>query len=234
MKGDKHIFIENNIFHKEYTQQEFTFLKLLHGFTGLKIDPVMHNNKQYITMPEGHVISIDTIPKPKRSSLSHIITKNFPFMLEQIDYLQKLNIYYSDCLQWLLYDNKLYLIDFDIALTFDQKDSMHYNNYNLLTSFLAMFNINYQYIDESLYYLNLFQTEDIEWTLYNDKEIELYNNLNNSTMQKNHIYYTYNRRHIQINHIPTIHVYGEFGNMIITETILNPEVRKEWELIKIL
>ena len=52
-------------------------------------------------------------------------------------------------------------------------------------------------------------------------------------MQKNHVYYSKNQRHIQIKDIEYIHIYGESGNMLITETILNPEVAKEWELIKI-
>ena len=87
-------------------------------------------------------------------------------------------------------------------------------------------------ITESRYYLTLFQTEDIEWTFYNDAEKELYNSLNIPEMPKNHIYISRNQRHIQIN-INNIHVYGNSGNMVITENILNPELCREWELLKV-
>lgn len=229
MKGNKHTFIESGIFHKEYNQQEFTFLKLLHGNTNLPIDSIMHKNKHYITMPEGHVISIDTIPKEDRSSLSHLITKNLPFMLEQISYLQNLNIYYSDMLQWLLYNNKMYLIDFDTAYLGVDYD---HNNFNLLTIFLSDFDVNSSFITESLNYLRLFQKGTN--ILTSPEETEIYNKYNNPTIKKNHIYYTYNRRHIQIKHIPSINIYGSTGNMVITETLLNPETRSEWELVKII
>lgn len=234
MQGNKHTFInsQTKTFYKQYTKTEYTYLKMLHDYTGLTINLVTinnsnNNNTQYITMPAAHVISIDTIPQKRRSNLSHIITANIPFILDQISYLNNLGIYYSDCLQWLYYQNKLYLIDFDTA--YMNKIDYNYNNYDLLKNFLSAFNIDYKFITESLNYLDLFQGDGFS---FSDKEQELYNKLNDPTMLKNHIYYSSNRRHIQLN-IPNIHIYGSTGNMIITETILNPELKNEWELIKI-
>ena len=228
MKGDKHTFIHDGIFHKQYTKNEYYFLKMLHDYTGLEIDTITTNNMEYITMPEGIVISIDTIPKNARSTVRNIIIKNIPFMLEQIRYIQSLNIYYSDCLQWLYYNKKLYLVDFDIASLGVDRD---HNNYELLSIFLGCFDVDSSFIENSLNYLRLFQKGTNK--LMPKEQIELYNRLNDNTMQKNHIYYTSNRRHIQIN-INNIHIYGDNGNYIITETILNPDTQKEWELIRIL
>ena len=86
MQGNKHTFTDNKTFYKEYTKNEFLFLKMLHGNTGLIINTITHNNKEYITMPADHVISIDTIPKKRRNNIKHIIIKNIPFILEQISY----------------------------------------------------------------------------------------------------------------------------------------------------
>jgi hypothetical protein len=227
MQGNKHTYIESGIFYKQYTKNEFTYLKMLHGITGLEIG----YNSEYISMPAGHVISIDTIPQNKRQNLKHIITANLPFMIQQVSYLNELGIYYSDCMQWLYYNNRMYLIDFDTAFT--AEIDYNYNNFDLLINFLAAFDISSSFITESLHNLDLFRTEDIEFTFYNDTEKQLYNSLNNPTLQKNHIYYSRNSRHIQIN-MPNIHIYGESGNMVITETILNPEISHEWELIKII
>jgi hypothetical protein len=230
MKGDKITFIDGKTFYKQYTKNEFLYLKMLHGSTNLEIS--ITADKKYITMPAGNVISIDTIPKNKRNNagIKSIIIKNIPFMLEQINLLNNLGIYYSDCMQWLLYNNRLYLIDLDAA--YMTKIDYNYNNHDLLINFLNLFNIDTSMITESRYYLTLFQTEDIEWTFYNDAEKELYNRLNIPDMPKNHIYISRNQRHIQIN-INNIHVYGNSGNMVITENILNPELCREWELLKV-
>ena len=227
MKGDKHTFIHDSIFHKQYTKDEYYYLKMLHDSTRLEIDTITTNNTEYITMPEGIVISIDTIPKNAHSTVRSIITKNIPFMLEQIRYIQSLNIYYSDCLQWLYYNKKLYLIDFDIAYIGVDRD---HNNYELLSIFLGCFDVDSSFIESSLNYLWLFQKGTNR--LMTKEQIELYNKLNNDTMQKNHIYYSNNRRHIQVN-INNIRIYSDNGNYIITEVILNPELQKEWELIRI-
>lgn len=230
MKGDKITFIDGKTFYKQYTKNEFLFLKMLHGSTNLEIG--LTAGKQFITMPKGNVISIDTIPKEKRNSagIKNIIIKNIPFMLDQVNLLNNLGIYYSDCMQWLLYNNRLYLIDMDAAY-FTTIDN-NYNNHDLLINFLNLFNIDTSMIIESRYYLTLFQSEDIEWTFYNDTEKKLYNSLNIPEMPKNHIYFSSNQRHIQIN-TQNIHVYGESGNMVITEHILNPELCREWELLKV-
>lgn len=231
MKGDKTTFIKDKTFYKQYSKNEFLFLKMLHGSTGLEIG--ITTDKKFITMPKGNVISIDTIPKDKRNNagIKNIIIKNIPFMLEQINLLNNLGIYYSDCMQWLYYNNRLYLIDMDAAY-FTTIDC-NYNNHDLFKTFLSQFNIDSSLITESCYYLALFQTEDIEYTFYSDIEKELYNSLNIPNMQKNHIYISKNQRHIQIN-IENIHVYGESGNMVITENILNPELCQEWELLKVI
>lgn len=230
MNGNKTTFTKDKIFYKQYSKDEFLFLKMLHGSTGLEIG--ITADKQYITMPKGNVISIDTIPKNKRNNagIKSIIIKNIPFMLEQINLLNNLSIYYSDCLQWLYYNNKLYLIDMDAA-EFKTID-YNYNNHDLLINFLNLFHVDPSTITECRYFLTLFQSDDIEWTFYNDAEKELYNKLNIPDMQKNHIYFSSNQRHIQIN-TNNIHVYGQSGNMVITEHILNPEVCKEWELLKV-
>jgi len=232
MKGNKRTFTEGEYFYKEYTKQEFYCLKMLHDIDGLHMDTITKNEIQYIEMPKGNVISIDTIPINKRDSIciKNIIISNIPFMIEQINYLNNLDIYYSDCLQWLYYNNKMYLIDMDAAFT--TKIDYNYNNYDLLINFLTAFNINSSYITESLHYLNLFNEQDIKFTFYDESEKELYKKLNDPIMQKNHIYYAKNQRHIQINN-KNIHIYGKSGNMVITETLLNPEITKEWELIKI-
>lgn len=229
MNGNKTIFIKDKMFYKEYTKNEFYFLKMLHGSTGLNIE--LTADHQYITMPAGHVISIDTIKKKDRHKVKHIITKNIPFMLQQISLLNNLGIYYADAMQWLYHNNKLYLIDMDVA--YFTKIDYDYNNYDLLYCFLSAFDIDCTWISDSMYYLQLFQETDIEWTFYSESEKELYNKLNIPSMQKNHVYFSHNRRHIQLP-IKNIHVYGESGNMIITEHILNPEVVKEWELIRII
>jgi hypothetical protein len=230
MKGDKKTFSECEYFYKEYSKNEFYYLKMLHGVDGLHLDTITKDGIQYIEMPAGHVISIDTIPKNNRSYVRNIIVENIPFMIEQILLLNNLGIYYSDCLQWLYYNNRMYLIDFDAA--FFHKIDYNYNNYDLLINFLIAFDINSSYITESLHYLTLFKQTDIEFTFYNESEKELYKKLNDPSMQKNHIYYAKNQRHIQID-TENIHIYGKTGNMVITENILNPEIMSEWELIKI-
>jgi hypothetical protein len=68
---------------------------------------------------------------------------------------------------------------------------------------------------------------------FEPSEIELYNKLHDDTLISNHIYYCRNQRHIQITDIKYIHIYGKNGNMVITENILNPEIIKDWELIRI-
>jgi len=231
MKGDKITFIEGNIFYKQYTKNEFLFLKMLHGSTNLDIGITTDN--KYITIPKGNVISIDTIPKEKRNNagIKSIIIKNIPFMLAQVNLLNNLGIYYSDCMQWLLYNNRLYLIDMDAA-EFKTID-YNYNNHDLLINFLNLFYIDSSMITEPRYFLTLFQTKDIEWTFYNDTEKELYNKLNIPDMPKNHVYISRNKRHIQIN-TKNIHVYGQSGNMVITEHLLNPELCEEWELLKVI
>jgi hypothetical protein len=198
---------------------------MLHGYTGLEIDTIMHDGIQYITMPKDYVISIDTIPKNRRNMVKSIITENIPFILSQIYSLESLNIYYSDCLQWLYHNNKLYLIDMDVSYQGVDRD---HSNYDLLKNFLSAFNIDYSFISESLNYLDLFK----DGITLDSKEIELYNKLNDETMIKNHVYYCRNQRHIQIKE-KHIHIYGNTGNMIITETILSPETRKDWELLRI-
>lgn len=232
MKDNKKTFISGKTFHKEYTESEFLYLKMLHGFTGLEIDQVMHEGIFYITIPADPVISLDTISKNKVSGIRHIITENIPFMLDQISYLNSLNIYYSDCLQWLYHNNKLYLIDFDTA--YFHEINRDYDNFSLLKNFFSYFEIDYSFLSESLDMLDLFQEgiEALEFFNIEQEKIKLYNNLNDPSMQKNHVYHSRNTRHIQIKE-KNIHVYGESGNMVITETLLNPEVRNEWELIKI-
>ncbi|HBY21293.1 MAG TPA: hypothetical protein DEG71_09875 [Clostridiales bacterium] len=232
MKNQLHTFTDpqTNLFHKETsltTSNEFLFLKMLHGMTNLPIDTIMHDYKQYTTMPHGHVISIDTIPKKDRNKVKHIITKNIPFMLKQIYTLQQLNIYYSDCLQWLYYQGKLYLIDFDVAsYGVDYQDT----NYSLLFNFLTAFDIDCSLISDSIRYLDLFRT-GIEFCHTEEEQIT-YNRLNDPSMVKNYIYYSTNKRHIQIN-TKNIHIYSDNGNMVITDIILNPEITKEWELVRV-
>ena len=230
LNGNKKTYTADKTFYKQYSKNEFLFLKMLHGSTGLEIG--LTADKQFITMPKGHVISIDTIPKEKRNNagIQSIIRKNIPFMLEQINLLNNLGIYYSDCLQFLLHDNRLYLIDMDTT-EFKTID-YNYNNHDLLINFLNLFDIDTSLITESRHYLTLFQSEDIEYTFYNENEKEIYNSLNIPDMPKNHVYISRNQRHIQIN-VKNIHVYGESGNMVITEHILNPELCREWELLKV-
>jgi len=231
MKGNLNTFTDpqTNLFHKETSSssKEFLFLKMLHGMTNLPIDTIMHDYKQYITMPHGHVISIDTILKKDRNKVRPIITKNIPFMLKQIYTLQQLNIYYSDCLQWLYYQGKLYLIDFDVA-SFGV--DIHDTNYSLLFNFMTAFDIDCSLISDSIRYLDLFRTGAEFY--HTEEEQIIYNRLNDPTMVKNYIYYSINKRHIQIS-TKNIHIYTESGNMIITDNILNPEITKEWELIRV-
>lgn len=229
MKGDKKTFIEGKYFYKEYSKNEYYFLRMLHSEYDLPIDTIMKNGIQYIEMPKGNIISVDTIPAKKRNTdcIRNIIIKNIPFMLQQVIKLNAMGIYYSDCMQWLYYENRLYLIDMDMS--YMTNIDYNYNNYDLLFNFLLAFNVDYSYISESLNMLQLFQNG---FSLI-DEEIELYNRLNKPDMQKNHIYYSKNQRHIQIKDIEYIHIYGNNGNMIITDSIINPEVAREWELIKI-
>lgn len=233
MNGNKKTFTENGYFYKEYTKNEFIFLKMLHGENDLHLDTIIKDGIQYIEMPYNHVISIDTIQKNHRHAISHIIYDNIPFMLKQINLLNDLGIYYSDCLQWLLLDdNRLYLIDFDTAYftTIDY----NYNNHDLFINFLKSFEIDTSYITESLQYLNLFRCDDIDNTFYDESKKTQYKHLNDPDMQKNHIYHCKNQRHIQLIDIGKyIHIYGKSGNMVITEKLLNPEIVKTWELIKI-
>jgi hypothetical protein len=68
MNGNKRTFSENKYFYKEYSKDEFYFLKMLHGINNLHLDTIMKDGIQYIEMPKGHVISIDTISKDKRNN----------------------------------------------------------------------------------------------------------------------------------------------------------------------
>ena len=232
MNGNKKTFKEGKMFYKEYSDSEFTFLKMLHGENNLHIDTLMKEGTQYIEIPYGHIISIDTIKKADRKStcIKNIIINNIPFILKQVSLLNALGIYYSDCLQFLYYNDKMYLIDMDIAY-FTDIDS-NYNNYHLLLNFLHSFNVNTDLITESLKYLELFQESDIDYTFYEDSMKALYKKLNDNTMQKRYVYHCRNGRHIQID-INNIHIYGNTGNMIITDTILNPDTQKEWELLRV-
>jgi len=235
MNGNKKTFSENGYFYKEYSDHEFRFLKMLHGENDLHIDTITRDNIQYIEMPYGHVISIDTIKPNHRNDagIQNIIWDNIPFMLKQVNLLNQLGIYYSDCMQWLLLDdNRLYLIDFDTA--YFTTINYDYNNYDLLINFLKSFDIYNKHITESIQYLQLFQETDIENTFYNEAKKEQYRHLNIPNMQKKHVYHCRNQRHIQITGINDyIHIYGNTGNMVITETILNPEIARTWELIRI-
>lgn len=235
MNGNKKTFKEGKYFYKEYSDHEFRFLKMLHGENNLHIDTITRDGIQYIEIPYGHVISIDTIKKEHRNDqgIRHIIYDNIPFMLKQIILLNNLGIYYSDCMQWvLLDDNRLYLIDFDSAYMTTINDA--YNNYHLLYNFLSLFDIDHKYITESLRYLDIFRHDDIEMSFYSITEKEQYKHLNNPNMQKNHIYHCRNQRHIQLSDVGNyIHIYGKTGNMVITETLLNPETVKTWELLRI-
>lgn len=232
MKGDKITFSEGSTFYKEYSDHEFRFLKMLHGSTWLEIDTTIKDNKYFITMPKGNVISIDTIPKKKVSLIQSIIIENIPFMLQQIHLLESLNIYYSDCLQWLYHDNRLYLIDFDTAYIGVDTD---HSNYDLLHNFFTYFELDYSFIAESLDMLNLFKEGIYALEFFNlhPEKITLYNKLNDPAMVKNHVYYTKNQRHVQLKHHKYIHVYGNTGNIVITENIINPEIAKDWELVRI-
>lgn len=235
MNGNKKTFSEGRMFYKEYSDHEFRFLKMLHGENNLHIDTITRDGIQYMEMPFGHVISIDTIKTNHRNDagIQNIIWDNISFMLKQVNLLNNLGIYYSDCLQWLLLDdNRLYLIDFDAA--YMTKIDYNYNNYDLLINFLKSFDIYNKHITESLQYLQLFQETDIENTFYDEIRKEQYKHLNNPTMQKNHIYHCRNQRHIQLTDAGNyIHIYGKTGNMVITETLLNPETARNWELIRI-
>ena len=186
MKGDKKTFIEGKYFYKEYSKNEYYFLRMLHSEYDLPIDTIIKNGIQYIEMPKGNIISVDTIPAKKRNTdcIRNIIIKNIPFMLQQVIKLNAMGIYYSDCMQWLYYENRLYLVDMDIS--YMTNIDYNYNNYNLLFNFLLAFNIDYNYISESLNMLQLFQ----DGCSLIDEEIELYNRLNKPDMQKNHIYYS--------------------------------------------
>jgi|LakMenEpi03Aug12_release.lakeMendotaPanAssembly.Ray.scaffolds.fasta_scaffold336133_2 hypothetical protein len=226
MKGNKKTFIENNFFYKEYSKNEFLFLKMLHGIDGLHLNTIIKDNIEYIEMPLGNVISIDTIKKDSRNNLSNLIIENIPFILNQISYLNELGIFYSDALQFLYYNNKMYLIDMDTS--YFQKIDYSYNNFDLLNNFLAAFEIDYSYISESLHYLDIFKSN----FSFNKIEMELLKKLNNEELQKNHIYFCRNKRHIQAD-IKNIHIYGKYGNMIITDNLINKELMIEWELIKI-
>ena len=232
MNGNKKTFKDGKMFYKEYSDSEFKFLKMLHGENNLHIDTLTKDGIQYIELPFSHVISIDTIKKADRKSIciKNIIMNNIPFILKQISLLNALGIYYSDVLQFLYHNDKMYLIDMDIAY-FSEIDA-NYNNYSLLLNFLHSFNINTDFITESLQYLQLFQESDIDYTFYNDSKKALYKKLNDNTMQKRHIYHCRNGRHIQID-TKHIHIYGNTGNMIITDTIINPSTQKEWELLRV-
>ena len=233
MNGNKKTFSEGRMFYKEYSDLEFRFLKMLHGENDLHIDTITRNGIQYMEIPFGHVISIDTIKINHRNHVSDIIWENIPFMLKQVNLLNQLGIYYSDSLQWLLLDDsRLYLIDFDTA--YFTTINYNYNNYDLFTNFLKSFDIYNKHITESLQYLQLFQETDIENTFYSVTEKEQYKHLNNPNMQKNHVYHCRNQRHIQLTDAGNyIHIYGKTGNMVITETLLNPETARNWELIRI-
>jgi hypothetical protein len=231
LKGDKKYFIENNLFYKEYTDKEYSFLKALHG-DNLYIDTAIINDIKYIVMPEGHVISIDTIPLKQRQNsegIRHIITSNMSNILEQVNRLNNLGIYYTDCMQWLYYDNKMYLIDFDFS--FNQTIDYEHNNFTLLINFLSAFNIDSKFISNSIRYLDLFQTE-AENYIFLPELTELYNKLHNDTMQYNHVYYCRNERHIQCKE-KSICIYTDDGNVLLTEDDLNNNIINEWELIKI-
>jgi len=230
MKGDKKTFIEGNTFYKEHSKNEFLFLKMLHGETGLQIDTTMIDGIQYITMPAGHVISVNTIPKNKVKQVKHIIANNMPFIIKQVALLNGLGVYYSDNLQFLLYNNRLYLIDMDNSFLYQYDTYNNYNNFDLLYNFLNYFSLDYSFIDESLNMLFLFQGDGFSFF---EEETRLYKQLNDPSMQKNHVYYSKNKRHIQIEQ-KNIHVYGKTGNIIITEMLLNPEIREQWELIRII
>lgn len=237
MKGDKKYFIKNDKFYKEYTKNEFMFLKCLHGeneeFT---IDTLMIDGVQYIEMPAGHVISIDTIAKNKRDQVKHIIIENIPFILKQIALLNRLNIYYSDVLQFCYVNNKMYLIDFDTANIIDDRDKIHYDNFSLLYNFLYVFNIDGNFINTAIRTLKLLSEKGKYFLLAEDKE--LYNKYFDPTNIPNNVYYSQNNRYCQLNNDNVQILASEVddnlnGNYIFTQTVLNPKVIDEWEMVAI-
>ena len=227
MLGNKKTLIIGNKFYKEYTKNEFVYLKMLHGETGLEIGLETVDGIQYITMPVMHMISCDDIPQKRRQNVRHIITKNIAFILKQVRLLTALKINYTDQMQFGYYNGKMYLIDMDFTFPMESREELR--NFDLFNDFLVAFEIDNSFIVESMNYLDLFQSDGISFF---DNETELYNKLNNPNMIKRHVYYCRNKRHIQIqeNHI---HIYGDSSNMVITSDILNPEVRDEWDLIQI-
>lgn len=228
MLGNKKTFINGDTFYKEYTKNEFLYLKMLHGATGLEIGLETVDGNKYITMPVMHMISCDDIPQKKRKNVSHIIVKNIPFILKQIRLLTALKINYSDWLQFGYDGDKMYLIDMDVSY-FDDDPHHKDDNFDHLINFLYAFDIDTEFLTESRNMLHLFQSDGCSFF---DHEIELYNKLNNPNMIKKYVYYSRNKRHIAIKQ-ENIHIYGKSGNMVITSDILNPEVRDEWELIRI-
>lgn len=238
MNGNKKYFIKGNKFYKEYTKQEFLFLKCLHGEheQEFPIDILMIDGVQYIEMLEGNVISIDTIKKEDRNDISirNIIINNIPFILKQISLLNRLNIYYSDQLQFVLINHKLYLIDFDAA---EYKIINHdYDNYTLLAIYLRTFNIDSTFITKGLIMYEALRKQNY---LTLDKTIrELHKKYFYELMIPNYLYYSQNNRYCQLNinntQIPASEIDNKIkGNYVYVDTFLTPSEVEEWELIKI-
>lgn len=154
MLGNKKTFINGNKFYKEYTKNEFLYLKMLHGETGLEIGLETVDGIQFITMPKMHMISCDDIPQKRRQNVRHIIVDNIPFILKQIRLLTALKINYTDQMQFGYYNDKMYLIDFDFSFPMQQGDECI--NYELFNNFLTAFGIDSSFINESLKLLVLY------------------------------------------------------------------------------
>ena len=53
MQGNKKTFIEGEYFYKQYSKNEFYFLKMLHGVDAMHIDTITCDGIQYIEIPKG-------------------------------------------------------------------------------------------------------------------------------------------------------------------------------------
>lgn len=241
MKGNLEIIIEKDKVLKEYNvnknKNEFYFLKCLHDTLSenFKIELIRKNCKKYIMMNKGHMISRDDIMKNKINYVKHIILENIEFILKQLSFLNRMNVYYSDLLQFC-YTDKMYLIDMDTScyLT-NELDKLHFDNYALFNNFLNYFDLSCDYIFKGK---NLFELLSKDYNCSLDKNDEILYNKYYYDIKIDHLYYSSNDRYIQLNidniQVPAYEIDNKIkGNYFMTKFPLSGKMKNEWELIKL-
>jgi hypothetical protein len=224
------------------TTDEGAVYKDLAGVVGIAPGKeVTRDGKKMIETPYYPVIlSVDDVPKEKRSQAIGMISKNVVRIQNAIASLTNAGYSYSDPLQFGFNDGKLDLLDFSNANKPDKDDRRNVleDNYGHLITFYRQFGLEKQ-ADIIFTAMNLkrnletFQgqsDEDVEpWLPSSD--FELRKQAKRTNKSPNNIYYVSDGREVQLKDIgQTDKVNGLDVKFVISEKPLSDKDIETWEL----